>query len=34
MADNIVTVGLLLRLETAPGRGNNIQSLPEGRSRW
>ena len=30
MADNIVTVGLLLRLEAAPGRENNIQSLPEG----
>ena len=29
MADNIVTVGLLLRLEAAPGRENNIQSLPE-----
>ena len=30
MADNIVTVGLLLRLEAAPGRENNIQNLPEG----
>ena len=30
MADTIVTVGLLLRLEAAPGRENNIPSLPEG----
>ena len=35
MADNIVTVGLLLRLEAAPGRENNIQSpLEGGRPRW
>lgn len=35
MAGNNVTVGLLLRLEAAPGRENNIQSLLEGeRSRW
>ena len=27
MADNTVTVGLLLRLEAAPGRENDIQSL-------
>ena len=30
MVNNTVAVGLLLRLEAAPGRENNIQSLPEG----
>jgi len=30
MADDTVTVGLLLRPERAPGRENNIQSLLEG----
>ncbi len=35
MADNTVTVGLLLRPEAAPGRENDIRSLLEGgRSRW
>ena len=30
MADNTVTVGLLLRLEAASGRESDVQSLLEG----